>query len=61
MDQLVRIKAHHDIERCQSMDELKSICRALLEMHFASKSMIGTMILEGLPTAPATYSQDSGS
>ena len=58
MDELSRIKAHHTIASCESVPELKEMCRALIEMHFASKQMICTLMLEKLPNGVATYSPD---
>ena len=37
------------IQRCSDLDELKAISQSLVKMHFASKSMIGRLLLDGLP------------
>tara|TARA_R100000951_G_scaffold40513_1_gene34314 strand:- start:109 stop:288 length:180 start_codon:yes stop_codon:yes gene_type:complete len=38
------------IRSCTDMEELKALSESLVKMHFASKRMIGRLLLEGLPT-----------
>ena len=38
------------IRSCTDVEELKAISESLVRMHFASKRMIGRLLLEGLPT-----------
>ena len=59
MNELSRVQAHHTIESCESIEEVKAMARALLECHYAARQMIAHMIAEGLPKGVATFLQDN--
>ena len=54
---LTQMQAHMVIQSCESKEELRSIARDLVECHFASKELLGRLILDQVKRE-ATYLQD---
>lgn len=39
----------HAVQKCDDLDELKSICQSLISCHFALRKLLGEYLLDDVP------------
>ena len=47
--EFAKLRMIDTIRECNDLEELKILCKSLIDCHFASKQLLGALMLEGLP------------